>query len=321
MAVNSIQKEVKAWTAWVLIPPFRTLVRYGVSDSSRHFLWNSVCSRLVWRSHPFVSRTRYGFRFAGNSRDLVARYVYYFGVWEPGISEWICSLPLAGRTVIDVGASLGWYSLLGAERVGPAGRVVSIEASPICFAGLKRNVSLNGFGRIRPINVAAWNEEAELDLFPGPDVNSGVTTVVASYKEFESHPGAEYKPGIKVKASPLFRLLQPDEVAGAGLVKIDVEGAEPEVIEGLLPLLPRFPQDVQFLLEVTPVTLRRCNRTLDDFLSAFTRQGFRPYTIENEYSPEFYLDALARKVPRPTELRGEIAQQTDLILSRQSFSG
>jgi hypothetical protein len=124
-ALNAIQRKLKALTAWVLIPPFRMLVRHGFSDMGRRFVWNSVCRRLVWQSHPFVSRTRFGFRFAGNSQDVFARYVYYFGVWEPGVSEWICSLPLEGRTIIDIGAKLGWYSLLGAERVGPAG-----ESSP-----------------------------------------------------------------------------------------------------------------------------------------------------------------------------------------------
>ncbi|MGH9593827.1 MAG: hypothetical protein ACRD5L_12105, partial [Bryobacteraceae bacterium] len=90
-ATNSVENKVKALAAFVFVPPFRTLVRYSGSDALRRFVWNSVSRRLIVQSHPFVSRTRFGFRFAGNSQDIIPRYIYYFGIWEPGISEWICS--------------------------------------------------------------------------------------------------------------------------------------------------------------------------------------------------------------------------------------
>ncbi len=47
-------------------------------------------------------------------------------------------------------------------------------------------------------------------------------------------------------------MLLPEEVASAGLVKIDVNGAEYQMVEGMLNLLPRFPKDVRFLMELKP---------------------------------------------------------------------
>src|SRR5450756_370295 len=104
MNLNRLQREVKSIAVPFLIPPTRAFVRYGVNDLARRSLWNHVCKRIRSRFHPFEVQTRFGFRFAGNTEETVASYVYYFGVWEPVISQWICSLPLRGRTVIDVGA-------------------------------------------------------------------------------------------------------------------------------------------------------------------------------------------------------------------------
>jgi len=110
---------------------------------------------------------------------------------------------------------------------------------------LKRNLSLNGFTNVRLINVAAWNKFEDLPLFHSAPDNLGETTVV-------SELATKSNPDGYIKGAPLEALLLPEEVVSAGLVKIDVEGAEYQVVEGMLNLLPRFPKDVRFLMELKP---------------------------------------------------------------------
>lgn len=59
--------------------------------------------------------------------DIIQRYLYLFGTWEPHLTAWIHQRLTPGATFIDVGANIGYYSLLAAHLVGPTGRVVAVE--------------------------------------------------------------------------------------------------------------------------------------------------------------------------------------------------
>ena len=63
-------------------------------------------------------------------RDLIQRMILHFGVWEPDVSRVIEQSLAPGDVFVDIGANIGYDTLLASSRVGPTGRVVSIEASP-----------------------------------------------------------------------------------------------------------------------------------------------------------------------------------------------
>jgi FkbM family methyltransferase len=241
--------------------------------------------------------------------------VYYFGVWEPVISEWIYSLPLRGRTIVDIGAHCGWYSLMGARCVGIGGHVVAIEASPSTFAELTHNIALSGNDNIRPINAAAWNTVTELRLFPGGQGDAGKTTVVSEFADLK-HTTKDVAANVTVSAAPLSSLLLPREVATAALIKIDVEGAEPEVVEGLADISQHLPEDVRFIIEVTPETLNTSNGARCDLFRFFKDRGYRSYVIENDYDTEFYLDAKRPVFAQSAQFEGKLTRQADLVFSR-----
>ena len=307
----SILGHFKNSAASVLTPTARLAVRYGPSAVRDGSFGYQVLRRFGWRSHTYVARSRMGFRVSGNTEDIIPCYIYYFGIWEPTISTWVRSLPLTGRTIIDIGANIGWYTLLGATCVGVRGRVVSIEASPLILEHLKRNLSLNGFKNVRLINVAAWNKFEDLPLFHSEPDNLGETTVVSAL-------ATKSKPDGYIKGAPLEALLLPEEVVSAGLVKIDVEGAEYQVVEGMLNLLPRFPKDVRFLMELKPNVLSK--PVAEQLVRIFTDQGFRAYTVRNDYRPVFYQDWFASRIAEPIGVLSGISEQVDLILTREKLA-
>ena len=297
---------IKQTIADAITPACAALVRSG-PDWARQTVWSRVCDPyLFWREGVFEVETKYGFRFQGDSADLVPRYIRYFGVWEPAISQIVASLPLEGRTFIDIGANLGWYSLLTSRCVGATGRVVAIEASPDIFADFQRNLTLNGCRNVRAVNQAVWREESEITLYSGPSHNSSMTTVSAEFAESSGGRAT----GHTIPARPLGMILTEEEIRTAGLVKIDVEGAEAEVMEGMMDVLDRFPQDVKFLMEITED--EASNRIVETFRS----RGFRMFIIDNVYSPEFYLDTPEQKL---VEFHGEISGQVDVIISRAAL--
>ena len=103
----------------------------------------TIWDRVWWRAFPYTTTTRDGFRMHGDTTDLIQRYIYYFGEWEPVISKWFRQHVQQGDTVVDVGANVGWYTLLAARLVGPLGRVVAIEASPSIALALTALISIS----------------------------------------------------------------------------------------------------------------------------------------------------------------------------------
>jgi len=288
------------------IPLVRALVRYGPFDL-RTTIWNRIDNTpFVKLPHCFTVGTGYG-SFSGDSLDIIPMCVYYFGQWEPEISQLIEQRLRPGDTFVDVGANTGWYTLLAAHTVGPTGRVVAIEASPTNFLRLKENVADNRLGNVRLVNEAVWNSEAFLSFFQGPPSNSGVSTVLPSFAEPRG-----CAPAGRIRAWPLPELLSPDEMAALRILKIDVEGAEREVLQGLEPVLDSLPDDLEIFLELTPTEYN-----VDDLLRPLRKRGFRAWIIPNPYSWEFYLNFSAlRRRDNYQELLGIPEDQVDVLLSR-----
>lgn len=289
------------------IPLVRALVRYGPLDL-RTAIWNHIGrTRLVGLPHRFTVGTEYG-RFTGDSSDLLSRYVYYFGQWEPEVTRLIKQRLGPGDTFVDLGANLGWYTLLAADAVGPTGRVVAIEASPKNFLRLKENVSNNRLENVRLVNEAVWSSQGLLSLFQGPPQHSGISTVVPSFAE--RHRG--YEKAGQIRARPLPEILNPHEIATLRVLKIDVEGAEGEVLLGLEPMLDSAPDDLEIFLELNPTEY-----DVDRLLVPIRRRGFRAWIIPYQFKPEYCLNysGLQRR-DNFEELMEAPKQQVDVLVSR-----
>ncbi|GIF69329.1 hypothetical protein Ais01nite_73640 [Asanoa ishikariensis] len=117
--------------------------------------------------HPItaIARTRYGVRIPVTTADLIQRYLYMFGTWEPNPTAWICRQLRPGDPFIDVGAHIRHFSLLAATLVGPSGCVVAIEASPRFAATLAQTATANGYTNVRVVASAVSATARELNLY------------------------------------------------------------------------------------------------------------------------------------------------------------
>jgi FkbM family methyltransferase len=245
-----------------------------------------------------------GFTFAGNTRDLLGLMVYLFGVWEPNLSEFLRHRLRPGDTFIDVGANSGWFTALGAQLVGPTGKVVGIEASPPIAARLQDNLERNAFTHARVAVAAATSEPGVVDVIPGPAEHTGLTHI-------DKTSSAR---SMQVRGDLLPNLLTQDEIASARVVKIDVEGAEYDVVAGLRPVLQRFPEDCEFVVEVGPERARGPG-DVADLLDAFAQAGFRPYSLPNFYDVRNYmLTPVVDELPALTE---DPVDEVDIVFSRR----
>jgi FkbM family methyltransferase len=135
------------------------------------------------------------------------------------VREWL----RPGATFVDVGANWGYFALLAAERVGPAGRVVALEPDARVFARLEENVARNRLGGVLPLALAAAEGPgtARLARYAEGSGNRGVSSLQL--------PGD----GVAVATDALDAVLDRAGVDVADLVKIDVEGAESRVVQGM----------------------------------------------------------------------------------------
>jgi FkbM family methyltransferase len=288
------------------IPLVRAIVRYG-PVRLRRSVWHQIGrTRLVGISHRFSVGTEYG-HFTGDSSDLLSRYVYYLGQWEPDITHLIRQRLRSGDTFVDVGANTGWFTLLAANAVGPSGRVVSIEASPSNFLRLKDNVASNRLKNVRLINEAVWSSPSFLSLFQGPPSHSGVSTVVSTFAQRR-----HCKLTTRIPARPLPDLLTPDEIASLRVLKIDVEGAEREVLMGLEPMLDAIPENLEIFLELNPAEY-----AVEPLLRPLRNRGFRVWIIPDQYQSEYCLNysTIDRQLDFE-ELLEAPKQQVNVLVSR-----
>ncbi|MCX4787681.1 FkbM family methyltransferase [Streptomyces sp. NBC_01221] len=255
-----------------------------------------------------VTEVEFDARFAVDTQDLIQRYLYLFGVWEPHMTSWLKRRLQRGDTYVDVGANIGYYSLLASRLVGDEGQVVAIEASPVFHQRILQHVALNRSGNVRAINRAVSDVRKRLTFVLASSDNLGANSIVPYEGPAEST--------FEVEAIPLPDLLDPEEVARARVIKIDVEGAEGSVVRGMVPMLDKLRPDAEITVEVTPQRMAMLGDSSDELMETMRAYGFHPYRLVNEYTPGSYV-AAQRGVPRiPTRHVGPIAGETDLIFSK-----
>ena len=224
----------------------------------------------------YIGKTYFGALMNCNLSDLIQSYVFHFGVWEPEISHLISQILKPGDVFVDIGANVGYDTLLGSSLVGSLGQVVAIEASPTTFAELKRNIALNKSANIRAVNVAVSDRVGTLDLFDISARNCGAATTVA-------RRGGKLI--ASVDALPLAQILTPTEMRGVRLVKIDVEGAEPMILNNILDNIEAFPASMDLIVEFSPDDAEASSRVF----SRMTQAGYYAYAVENDYEKDRYL--------------------------------
>lgn len=201
------------------------------------------------------------FRTQGISLTAPARFVHLYVArdYEPLLVGWLQQNLVQGSTVIDVGAHIGYLSIVMSRAVGTTGRVLALEPAPENLSFLERNLAANRVGNVKVIAAGASNQTGRRSFhLTGSSDSHG----------FYDHPLTATSETIEVET---FRL--DDLVTGAvELVKIDVEGAEIDVLEGMPRLLSE--RLDRLVVEWTPACQRAAGRDVGDLPRMLQSHGF-----------------------------------------------
>lgn len=182
--------------------------------------------------------------------------------WEAGPVRHLRPLVAPGSTVIDVGANIGFFSLMFADWVRPDGRVIAVEPEAQNMAGLRRRLRRRGLEReVLCVSAAAADSPGELRLALTP-----------------SHPGDHHiaETGEPVRAVTVDGLAA-DDPRPVSLLKIDVQGAEALVIAGSRRILER--DHPALFVELDDTSLRRLGASAAELIETLAELGYRPHRL------------------------------------------
>jgi FkbM family methyltransferase len=212
---------------------------------------------------------------------------------------------------VDVGANVGYYTLLASRLVGDQGGVIAVEAAPWMHDVLKQQLVRNAVSNVRTVQAAAGAEIGQLRLYRGDAGNLGSAHTISQRAAGEV--------GLEVTTLPLSAILSEDEIRRVRVVKIDVEGAELSVLRGLESVMHRMRRDVEILVEISPELMADGEKSARLILSLMRSKGFQSHWLENDYSWTAYLSRGTSAESMPL-VHHNVASQTDVVFSRKPTS-
>lgn len=257
-------------------------------------------SRLdaLHRGREYVARRR-GVWWKLDTACWVQRTVFYRGGWDDDEVRLVLALLPEDGVFVDVGAYFGWYSLVVA-RERPRARVLALEPVPASFARLEENRRANGISRVTALRLALGAAESTAEMALPPAANGGSAHLAAP---------AEGGARERVRVSTLDRVVADERLPRVDVVKVDVEGAEVEVLRGARRTLERFRP--LLLVELNPSALAARGSGAPELLGELAALGYQacevrprgalaPFGPADLARPELergYVNLLCRAVP------------------------
>lgn len=199
------------------------------------------------------------------TQDAFGMNVLLRGEWETRELHLFREQVRSG-TIVDVGAHVGLYGLIAAAAMSGRGRVVAFEPAPRNYDLLARNIEANGFRNISAVQKAVSNKVGTLDFYEHP-----IRSELHSLRPLR----ASQSPSRSVEVTSLDEFFGEEQV---DLVKMDVEGAEGHVLEGMSGLIRRNPQ-MRLFTEFNPSFLSASGTDPEAFIQSLIGNGFSLHEI------------------------------------------
>lgn len=181
-----------------------------------------------------------------------------------------------GDVFVDVGANIGYFSIIASQKVGKSGKVYSFEPSRREYVRLLKNIDLNKASNIVPFNVALSNSNKELEFWVA-EGHTGLNRIAV-----ENLSGGS---NISV---PAFRMDYILDIEKIDLLKIDVEGAEYLVLDGMSEIFKKCSLKI-LVIEITQIFLEKYGHSKKMIYDLMEKNGFSAKINSDEWQyDEFF---------------------------------
>jgi FkbM family methyltransferase len=203
--------------------------------------------------------------------DHIQWHIYYYGIYEPDETFWLKQTLNPGMTVFDVGAHIGYYTLLMSKLVGENGRVHSFEPTTAGYDRLTKHLAINKCINTTAYHAAISNYDGQCKIYCADNSNLGLSSLGA-LDHF-----------VKVEVVDCFSLdtfIEKNEIKIIDFIKIDVEGAEMFVINGATSLLAKIRPLI--MMEINPSCLSRIGANADELITKMIKAGYIMYNFKQK---------------------------------------
>ncbi|WP_448659580.1 FkbM family methyltransferase [Sphingomonas sp. CJ99] len=259
------------------------LHRYPRTDTEAEI--RALCRHAYLGDHTALARVLGRYKMYVDTADVgISSHLLLDGFWEMWVTEAMMRMVPRGTTVLDVGANLGYFTILLADLTGSEGRVLSFEPNPRMASRLRRSVEVNGFSGYTTVYEAGLG-----------DTNGTARMVIDQNQPGGGHilKGSDEQGAVNI---PVMRL---DEVPGAmdaTFMKIDVEGFEHHVWRGMSGILAQ-KKPLTLFMEFTIQRFEDARGFLHEILAeGFSlnivdyEQGVRPISEEELFGQPHNID-------------------------------
>jgi len=246
-------------------------ILFSAFEKACNLLWGTGIGRIpgVLAAYYFLSQHLWldkgvieieGSKMYMNTDELPERYgkafraYAIFHSWEKSTTEIFKNVIKPGDVVLDLGANMGYFTLLAARLVGREGRVYAFEPAPLNYSLLTKNIELNGYDNVVPLQKAVSNVPGVVRLFLS-DEDIGNNTIYSYGNEREV---------VEVEGVTLDEFFA-DKEHSINVIKMDVEGAEVAAISGMERIIKEN-KDLKIFSEFYPSLIRAMGYSPEDFL-------------------------------------------------------
>jgi len=198
---------------------------------------------------------------------LIFKLLYLLSI--PDLTKPFKEIIKPGMIVIDIGANIGYYSLVASMLVGKNGKVIAFEPELKNYAKLCKNIKFSKYSNIIPINKALSDKDGKIKLF----INKNDASDHRTYNP------AGNRNAIEINAAMLDTFLsQKDYGCKVDFIKIDVQGFESFVLKGMNQIIKKNP-NLKIITEFWPNGLREAGSSPKKFLEDLEKYGFKFFEI------------------------------------------
>jgi len=199
--------------------------------------------------------------------DQLSEIIYQQGCHEPDLTSKLLPFIKPGMTVFDIGANIGFFTVLMARRVGASGSVHAFEINPNVLDLLEENIRIARVDNVRIARLAAARNNGESEFFVPRAGDEGEGSLKSSNRY-------EAEGTIKVRTVALDDYIRENAIGRVDLVKIDIEGGESEAFEGARQLLSS-PQRPVLMFEALDTACNNFGVTWLDVVEKVKGFGYR----------------------------------------------
>jgi FkbM family methyltransferase len=261
------------------------LVQLVLRNQQRSPLLRKVCKFGADRVRQKDGNIRHGIgkgiRFnVGSSQSS-----FMLGTHEPDVQQALADVLRPGMVMFDVGANVGFCAVLGARLVGPSGHVVCFEPVPGNAKQIEYNAALNQFSQLKTRHEALGASDGRASFRQSVEPTWGNLGSVGRVPD-------KYKGEIQVSVRRLDSIMATERLPTPDLIKIDVEGAEADVLNGA----------ARTIMSMRPALLIELHGTNAPIAAALEEFGYEAIALGHKEpitSAPWYAYAFAAPIERP----------------------